>query len=80
MTRASRTYEDLRSTFLRMKRRPTCALAMLLDHMPMLQHAALKHLDPDILSLIVLPMLHMPQVKDSSRQPQYDGARGAELL
>ncbi|KAH9011722.1 hypothetical protein EDB83DRAFT_2448082 [Lactarius deliciosus] len=53
--------------------RPTRALAMPLDHTLMLQHAALKHLDPDIPSLIALQMLHMPQVKEVPSSPGTTG-------
>ncbi|KAH9169632.1 hypothetical protein EDB89DRAFT_1983354 [Lactarius sanguifluus] len=56
-----------------MKRRPTRALAMLLDHTLMLQHAALKYLDSGILSLSALPMLHMPQVEEVPGTPGTTG-------
>jgi len=54
-----------------------CALAMLLERTPMLQHATWKHLDPDVLSAGALPALRMLHVEGVPCSP---GAAGRALL
>ncbi|KAH9035979.1 hypothetical protein EDB84DRAFT_1203663 [Lactarius hengduanensis] len=74
---ASRTCEYLRSTFSRLKRHPTRALAELLDRTPTLQHATWKHLDPDPLSPGALPALRALHVDEVPGSP---AAAGRALL
>ncbi|KAI9434799.1 hypothetical protein H4582DRAFT_743992 [Lactarius indigo] len=66
---ASRAYERLPSTFSCLECHQMRVLAMLLEHTPMLQHAAWKHLDPGALSTSALPAQHMLHVMEVPGSP-----------